>query len=167
MPKNIPDLILSYLNKLNSNVTEDKLDYLTIHKDLKAIAWKCLETDYRPTSAKIEDVKAVVSGDNPEARLQYFEDRFRLIKTIEPAKNQINFDLDPLAEYLAALYLIDSYADQEDLWKIFLEKLEKAQDITDSPESIKGFLWAVRDCCLVYEKEVNIPLNFVSLLAKF
>ena len=61
---------------------------------------------------------------------------------------KIYFDLEPLAEYLAALYLIDSYEDQEYLWKNFLKK---AQDIMDSPESIKGFLLSVKDCCLVYQ----------------
>ena len=159
MPKNIPELILSYLNKLNLAITEDKkLDNTIIHKDLKAIAWKCLEQNYQPTSAKIKDVESIIDGKNPEEkkeRLKYFENSLHLIKTSEFDNTpKIYFDLEPLAEYLAALYLIDSYEDQEYLWKNFLKK---AQDIMDSPESIKGFLLSVKDCCLVYGKEVNIP----------
>ncbi|WP_156823734.1 hypothetical protein [Oscillatoria acuminata] len=56
LPENIPDLMLSYLNELNRDVTEDKLDDRTLHQDAKAIAWERCDrrftgTGCGPTSA--------------------------------------------------------------------------------------------------------------------
>jgi hypothetical protein len=75
---------------------------------------------YRPAAAKRKDAIALLSGDNVEARLQYLEDRLRLIQTIDPAQDQIRFALDPLAEYLAGLQLLEHYGKNQGQWRKFL-----------------------------------------------
>ncbi|NEU72804.1 NACHT domain-containing protein [Hassallia byssoidea VB512170] len=158
MPDSIPDLMLSYLNELNASVTGVKLSDRTVHKDARAIAWECLKQTFRPATANTEVAIAILGGNNAETRLKYLEDRLRLIQTIGAAQDQIRFALDPLAEYLAALHLIDFYGKDSQLWQEFLQQ---AEAIPGSPDSIKGFLLALRDCCLIKGKQANVP-NFVA-----
>jgi HEAT repeat protein len=161
-PDNIPDLMVSYLEELNKKAEiETRNKYFTVKEDAKVIAWKCLEQNYQPRYAErkaISDALALLGRDNAEAYLEYFEKHLRLLRTAGPAKDQIRFELDPLTEYLAGLHLVeDLYREDEELWRDFLHKLEA---ISGTREQIKGFLLAVRDCCLA-KKEVKVP-SFVA-----
>ena len=158
LPNNIPDLMLSYLNELNQEVKEDKLDDRTVQEDAKAIAWECLKQTYRPATAMRKDVLAVLNGDNAETRLQYLEDRLRLIQTIGPAKDRIRFALDPLAEYLAGLQLLEVWGDNRGQWRKFLAQ---GATLPGTPATIQGFLLAVLDCCLAKGTETQVP-DFVT-----
>jgi hypothetical protein len=85
-----------------------------------------------------------------------------LIQTQGAGRDRVKFALDPLAEYLAALYLVEHYRGDEGLWQKFLADTEAAQS---RPESIKGFLLAVRDCCLAEGTEFGVPPYVVNELA--
>ena len=162
LPDNIPDLMLCYLNRLNDSVKEEnKPDNLTVHADAKAIAWECLKREYKPQSANYEDVlKAIASPnendgdkkDKAKVRLKYLEKRLRLIRTKEPGY-KVLFDLDPLAEYLASLYLVDCYGEDQEKWSEFLAE---ADSKLGAPEGIKGFLLAVRDCYLAKVPDAKV-----------
>jgi HEAT repeat protein len=158
LPDNIPDLMLSYLNELNRDVNGDKFDDRTVQQDAKAIAWECLKGTYRPATAKREVAIALLIGDNAEARLKYLEDRLRLIQTIGPAQDQIRFALDPLAEYLAALQLLEQYGKNQGQWRKFLAQ---TATMPGAPAAIQGFLLAVRDCCLAKGHQAKVP-DFVA-----
>jgi hypothetical protein len=151
MPQDIPSLMLGYLNELNRDVTGDKFDDRTIHQQVKAIAWECIQQNYQPGSAKRKDVIAILAAlgaNDPEASLEYLENRLHLIQTIGSGKDQIRFCLDPLAEYLAGLHIVDSYNNNDGKWRSLF--LKKADDLvkTGAQDTIKGFLLAVRDCYL-------------------
>lgn len=160
---NIPDLILNHLEKLNrQGERETNNKYPTVKQDAQLIAWKCLEKNYRPSHAEREAVvKAfeLLGRNDAVLCLEYFEQHLRLLKSIGYGKkrkdrSKIHFTLDPLAEYLAALYLVqEKCQDDEEKWREFLltteEKLGK--------EEIKGFLLALRDCCLAKGSEVRVP----------
>ncbi|WP_416676364.1 HEAT repeat domain-containing protein [Egbenema bharatensis] len=155
LPDNIPDLMLSYLNELNRHVQEeDKLDDRTIHHDAKAVAWECLKQNYRPISAKREDALNAIGGEDAEKRLLYLEKRLHLIQTISPSEDQVRFALDPLAEYLAALNLVESHKNDKEFWLAFLEQLGSK---LATPNGMTGFLMALQDCCLAKEKDLNVP----------
>ena len=68
------------------------------------------------------------------------------MQTIGPARDRIRFTLDPLAEYLAALKITEDLAENEQDWRDFLAA---ADVVRGAPMTIKGFLLALRDCCLV------------------
>jgi HEAT repeat protein len=151
VPETVPNLMLGYLNELNRYVTGEKLNDRTVHQDAKVIAWECLQENYQPGTAKREDLLAVLAAlnpDNPDARLDYLENSLHLIQTIGSAKDKIKFCLDPLAEYLAGLYLVDMYEGNESKWRSHF--LKKADDLVKSnhQDAIKGFLIAVVDCYL-------------------
>jgi HEAT repeat protein len=154
--------MLCYLNRLNDSLKEEnKPDNLAVHADAKAIAWQCLKREYKPQSANYEDVlKAIASPneddddkkDKAKVRLKYLENRLRLIRTKEPGY-KVLFDLDPLAEYLAGLYLVDCYGEDEKKWREFLAE---ADSKPGAPEAIKGFLLAVRDCYLAKAPDAKV-----------
>jgi HEAT repeat protein len=158
MPASIPSLMLRYLNDLNRAVPDDaRRDARAVHRDAKALAWTCLEDRFRPAPAQIDEVAAPALGAiDPEevpARLDYLERRLRLIETVEPERDKVRFTLDPVAEYLAGLHLVDRHGMDATAWKVFLARAEEMHD----PEALRGFLLAARDCCLAREGEVAVP----------
>ncbi len=163
---NIPDLILNHLEKLNrQGERETKSEYPTIKQDAQLIAWKCLEQNYRSSYAERGAVvKAFEQLGRNDATLclEYFEKHLRLLKSIgygeRKDRNKIRFALDPLAEYLAALYLLqENCKDDEEKWREFLATAKEKS----GKEEIQSFLLAVRDCCLAKGSEVRVP-NFVA-----
>lgn len=163
LPNNVPDLMLSYLNELNRDLNGEKLDDRIVQEDAKLLAWECLKGTYRPATTKRQDAIASLNGDDAENRLKYLENRLRLIQTIGPAQDQIRFALDPLAEYIAALQLLENYGKNQGQWRKFLAQ---SASISGSSATIEGFLLAVRDCCLHQGLEAKVPDFVAQELAK-
>lgn len=126
LPRNLPDLMLGYVKRLNDQVKSDRQDIRKVVNIAKIAAWECLKHTCRPTTAKRDDVQKAL-GNEPDAEtlLNYFMDRLQLIQTTGPISDLIRFSLDPLAEYLAALYLVERCGKFEDLWKEFFENAEE------------------------------------------
>ena len=163
LPGTVPDLMLGYLNELNRAVTEDRVDDRSVHRDAKAIAWECMKGSLRPGMARHEDALAALDPENGEARLRYLEERLRLVQYIQPAQDHIRLVLDPLAEYLAGLHLIDLYGEDEQPWR---DLIERAQEIAGGPEVVRGFLLAIRDCCLAHRETTKTPEFVVPELSR-
>ncbi|MEG3952237.1 HEAT repeat domain-containing protein [Microcoleus sp. SVA1_A4] len=147
LPQNIPDLMLEYLKQLNRDVVENKLTDRTMYEDAQLLAWECLKLTYRPASTKIKDAinaLSVLNSQNAEQRLNYLEEKLHLIQTNLPSQENVRFVLDPVAEYLAGLHLVETYDDNETKWRDFLIDA----DFLNAAEAIKGFMFAVRDCYL-------------------
>ncbi|MTJ50426.1 HEAT repeat domain-containing protein [Dolichospermum sp. UHCC 0259] len=157
---NIPDLIIDHLEKLNQQgERETRKPYPTVIDDAKLIAWKCLEQKYKPSYIEFTSVVNDL-GEDAEKSLEYFEKNLRLIR--QGHKKTIGFALDPLAEYLAGLYLVeDNFRDNEESWHKFL-----AQADSKSGEEIKGFLLAVRECCLAKGSKAKVPDFVIEELGK-
>jgi HEAT repeat protein len=155
MPRNLPDLMLSYVNNLNEQVKAERQDIEKVIRVAKVAAWECLKHTCRPTTVKRADVLKALSNEvDAETLLKYLIGRLQLIQTAGPISDLVRFSLDPLAEYLAAFYLVERCGKFEDLWKEFFDTTEKEPG---APETIKGFLLAVRDCCLEKGIGYNVP----------
>jgi HEAT repeat protein len=166
-PGTIPELMLGYLNEVNRAAAEGDPDNNTLHRDAKAIAWECLKQTHWPAPVERSTVlKAMkqkeVADFEAEARLKYYEERLRLIQVVGVAKDKIRFALDPLAEYLAAMKVVDRNWGSEKEWKRFLER---ADGMPGAPEAIKGFLLAVRDCCLA-TPDARVPAPVIEELGR-
>jgi HEAT repeat protein len=155
LPENVPGLILEYLNQLNRKVMT-KLEDRVVHRVAKTIAWECLRETYRPMSARIDSVVQLLDGQAAasEDQIRFLERSLRVVQTIGPARDRIRFTLDPLAEYLAALKITEDLAENEQDWRDFLAA---ADVVRGAPVTIKGFLLALRDCCLVSGADLGIP----------
>ncbi|MBW4492161.1 MAG: HEAT repeat domain-containing protein [Oscillatoria princeps RMCB-10] len=145
LPDNIPELMLYYLNQLNRSVSGEKFSDTTLHQAAITLAWECLKSTFRPAPANRQAAIAALGGDSAESRLKYLEEKLRLIQTKGVAHDQISFSLDPVAEYLAGLHLVEMYDKDQSKWRSFLLK---AGAMPGEPAAIKGFLLAVRDCYL-------------------
>jgi len=162
MPSSIPSLMLQYLNDIGNAVPEDiRRDARALHRDAKIVAWACLEERFRPVPARIETVELMLATIDPleiRERLLYLERRLRSIETVEPERDRVRFLLDPVAEYLAGLHMIEHHRADADRWRSFLDQVDA---IPGGLEVVRGFLLAVRDCCLIMEEDLQIP-GFVS-----
>lgn len=158
LPENIPDLMLSYVNELNAGVTEEAYNDRAVHEDVMVIAWECLRETFRPAPAPLGSTLAALSADDPGARLAYLSDRLHLIQLTQPDQDHVSFLLDPLAEYFAAMYLVEHFGEDEAWWRSFLEQ---AGQMHGAPLAIRGFMLAVRDCCLSSRKATE-TMQFVA-----
>lgn len=143
----------------NRIIHDNKLEDRVLHQDAERIAWECLKQSYLPTSANRDAVLAALGGEDATRRLDYLEHCLHLIQTINPAEDQIRFALDPLAEYLAGLCLVNQYGSNQKAWHQLLDDLHQ---IPETPTAVAGFLMAVRDCCIAKGAEAHIP-DFVTL----
>jgi hypothetical protein len=163
LPDTIPGLILRYLNELNRAVTEDALYDRVVHHAAKVVAWECLRKTFRPDTATYEDILAALGDADAEAHLKYLQDRLRLVQPVPPALDRVRLILDPLAEYLAAAHVVSVNAGDENAWRQFLAD---ADGKTGAPDTISGFLLAIRDCCLAQNEENQIPAFVVPELSQ-
>ncbi len=153
LPNNIPNLILFYINEINRNVISNKLSNRVVHQDAKVLAWECLKKTYRPTDIFIEDAFDAMGGNNTEFRFNYLKDRLGLIQIKPFAEDKIRFTLDPLAEYLAGLHLVNLYGTNENAWR---ELLTQTAATSGEPTAIQGFLLALLDCYYFYVEEMQV-----------
>ena len=156
MPESIPSLMLQYLNDINRAIPDEvRCDERAVHRDAEAVAWACLEERFRPGLGSIDrsvvPKLAAVQAASEMERLAYLETRLRLIETVEPELEQVRFLLDPVAEYLAGLHLVREHGQDEAAWRSLLERLDAAEG---GLEAIRGFILALRDCCLYRPDDV-------------
>jgi formylglycine-generating enzyme required for sulfatase activity len=173
-PDSVPKLMLSYLNQLNLNIEPaNKRDDLEVQRDAKIVAWECLKQTYRPVWIKKGDAIAALDtlADEMPAkdRLHYLERRLQFLQTPEPG-DSTRIILDPLAEYLAAAHLVEQTCQQADpaaVWQQFFADIDqKLAKEHETPEIIRGFLLAVRDCCLDNANDPHIPDELPDQLAR-
>jgi GTPase SAR1 family protein len=154
IPETVPGLMLGYLNELNRDLTTDRLPDRIVHQVAKLVAWQCVYPTYQPHFVQRDDlIRAMTTAgiNDPETHLEYLEHRLYLIQTIGTSQQQFRFCLDPLAEYLAAMYLVESYCSDRLKWDAFLKTAGNLK------LPIQGFLLAVRDCYLV-----ELPVDTVA-----
>ncbi|MFZ4641563.1 MAG: SUMF1/EgtB/PvdO family nonheme iron enzyme, partial [Nodosilinea sp.] len=174
LPDSVPRLMLSYLTQLNraiepANKREDRM----VQRDAKAVAWACLQNTYRPNWINTEAAIAAlarVEDNTAAARYGYLKDRLLFLQSPDPG-DRTRVILDPLAEYLAAAHLVEQLSQQPDpgaAWEQFLSqtlpaKLTKTEsDVTQ----VKGFILALRDCCLDQSQDNGIPKDVADRLAR-
>jgi HEAT repeat protein len=156
LPGNTPGLILAHLDELNRHVPpEDAIENVLAHQMAKAIAWECVRSNFSPVAVRIQDLATVLPLEFPINRcLPYLRDNLRLIAFLDSSSPRLRFVFDAFAEYLAGLHLTQLLGSSEASWREFLDD---AVTKNASRASIKGFILAVRDCCLAQAKESRIP----------
>lgn len=154
LPRNIPELMLESIKVLHARTPSGDLALRDVIKSAKCIAWECLKKDYRPLPAEYTEIKKTLAGvPEGERSLIYLEDKLKLIETTS-FDTQVRFKIDPLAEYLAGMYLVEENRYREEKWR---RSLENALTKDRSPKDIKGFLSAVRDCCSTEDVRDDVP----------
>jgi len=134
-----------------------------VQRDAEALAWECLRQRFRPEPVTLEAAVAALGGTDAGARLEYLEGQLRILHRAEPARDRLAFTLDPLAEYLAALYLVHHHGDNAERWREFVAQ---ASSLRAAGETITGFLLAVRECCQARKTASGVPALLDEQLAR-
>jgi HEAT repeat protein len=153
------ELILNYLNELNRDLTRDPLENRTIHQASKVLAWACLQTNFTPQPIHRDLALTVIGQVEPVAGeplapnllLDYLEHRLKLVETIGAAQEQVQFCLEPLVIYLAAMALTEQLGHNEAKWRSgFFKHVDEVlkANTAEGIVGLPGFLWAVQTCYL-------------------
>jgi hypothetical protein len=73
---------------------------------------------------------------------------------VPPDNTNVRFVLDPLAEYLAALYAIELGRSDDKQWRVFFEMVDTH---SPNPSDAEEFLLALSDCCASKGKQFGVP----------
>jgi HEAT repeat protein len=148
LPENIPDLMLGYLSTLNRNRKPEEPDQATVRRAAELAAWECCKTTYSAGYASKDRVYSEFASRDglKQDLLDYLETRLQLVRTIPPAQSYIEFSFDPIADYLAGMWLLEVLTN-DDQWLEFLEAVDHRKNKTE-PEPVVDFLVAVLECCI-------------------
>src|SRR5207247_2368030 len=123
-----------------------------------------VEENLHPGFVSKAKATGAVGGKDAAERLAYLERRLHLTQIVQPNQDRVRFLLDPLAEYLAGLHLVEQYADREDAWRHLFERAEAAT--REQPVATRGFLLALRECCLARGEGGMVPAWVETELAR-
>ncbi len=122
---------------------------------MKAISWESLAPTFQPRDAKLAAIyQALAVEANLDQKLDYLCQDLGIIQYVGPAEDKVRVSLDPVAEYLAALRLLELYGGNELQWRTFLQEADCKEG---APQAIHGFLLALRDCCLAKGEDYEVP----------
>jgi hypothetical protein len=178
--RNIPDLILSHLAETNRKVTEvDREDDANVIAAAKIMAWECVGQRLTPGSGSVESALVALEGNlriGREGAIQIFrycEKRLKLVHNTStgstsgrfPTRERYRFSLDPIAEYLAALYVLENCRDKPDEWRKWLQPAIGA----GKESRIENFVVALQECCRIRGTIFGInktTLDFLQTLSQ-
>lgn len=147
LPRNAPELMLSYLDHLNANRGENDPTNRDVKRAARITALECVREKF---SARIDAVVNKLGADG-EAHLDYLQ-RLGVVQSAGPAEDSVRFALDPVAEYLAAIEQIESAGDSEPAWRTTLKDLHALGDEIDRA---RGYIRALIDC--IEHTTVKVP----------
>lgn len=133
-----------YAARLDGKVPETRLLEETL-ADSKIVAWECVRRHLRPAKTnKLHIYKAFAHSESRrtvEDRLEWLLEKVNLLKQADyGSTDEVSFILDPLAEYLAALRLVDDFEHGGELLR------EYGLRIRSLNPAESGFRRAVEDC---------------------
>src|ERR1700721_4007157 len=114
--------MLGYVSTLNRNRKAEEPDQPTVRRAAQLAAWECCKSTYSAGYASKDRVYsefATHEGLNQEL-LDYLESRLQLVRSIRPAQSYIEFSFDPIADYLAGMWLLQVLENDEQ-WLEFLD----------------------------------------------
>ncbi|MGB8701759.1 MAG: HEAT repeat domain-containing protein [Thermosynechococcaceae cyanobacterium] len=169
LPEDVPSLMLGYLNELNRDIATHPLEDRMVHQDAKALAWACVKTQFYPNAiSRTEAIAAIAALDRPEpeVHLNYLEQTLRLIETVGAGQDRVRFCLDPLAEYLAALAVVERLGQQASQWQTTILKPAEGLRTSVPIETMRVFLWAIQDVYQTRYPQVNQSPAMTRLLVQ-
>lgn len=160
-PANFSDLLSIYVSLLNHRVPlPERLEDVIVHRLAEVVAWKCLESTFRPSAISRSDLVAALRKESwTEEHLEYLEQKLKFVETTGAACGQLRIGINALAEHLAALHLMERCGASEKAWRLFFAE---AQEKAPTPAAIKGFLTALRSACLADGEQMYVP-DFVEI----
>ncbi len=162
LPDSVPQLMRTYVDQINRTIEEgNRLDGALVRRSLQWLAMESLGRQFRPHAVARERVlvvldQAIAEMDQSAEPIRndtlfaYLRDRLRLVESpIGAGLPTDRLQLDPLADYLAAMWWLQELggrADDPDAsWNGFLDRLPRPG--SEGLSLMRGFLRALLDCC--------------------
>jgi len=160
LPASIPEIILQYIRGTNpqDTATPDFVDNNLLVPAARCIGWCSLEKRFIPgdvfRNRVVELIDMAGLKNKADLLLKRLAANGVLVERDVGGTRRWRFSLDPLAEYLAAIYWTDILRDNRERWVRWLNQMRTIQP---DFHKIKGFLVALEDCINAYREELNIP----------
>jgi len=145
MPENIPDLMLRHVDERHPIGTAPDAVRVARQDAIQA-AWQCVNEAFNPASVGRHEMLRALGGEDADLRLRYLRETLRVLRWESNTRDRVRFVSSPLAEYLAGIHVAERCEGDMERWKSFLDRADEKP-----VEKTKGFLLAVRDCCLASE----------------
>jgi hypothetical protein len=167
---NISEMMIRYIDELHRYETREGPELRRVHEDLRRIAWSCVEPTLVPGEVPYsvieqELMNAGLERDAIAARLDYYAQGLGVLRYAAAGKETLRFALDPVAEYMAGLHLLDLFGGDEDLWRPFMERVERS--VAESPNEDWSFLSALLSCCKAVGQRAGVSEEVITKLEKF
>jgi HEAT repeat protein len=162
-PANVVDLVLRYVVEVNASIKEGQQDNTTVLRVAKIVAWECVRKYHFACAAPIEGViqeivtSLGVSWEGAVCLFRYLQDKLRLVQSVGTTGEMFKFSLDPVAEYLSALHVLEDYKSDISKWTEFLTAIQRAGSL----DARNGFLIGLLDCCAARGESLGVP-EFVA-----
>ncbi|MEZ5941089.1 MAG: protein kinase [Planctomycetaceae bacterium] len=133
-------LVKQHLIYLNRNRTENEPDHSVVYQDCQLIAWLCFAERLTPSAVPLSQVilqmEQVAAPQSPRERFRYLESELQLISK-DDLEEEVTFRNWVLAEYLAAVHLLNRRRTNSEEWQSFLER----------PGNVESFSRVLAHCC--------------------
>lgn len=160
VPITISETIVEYLRQLNPQQNNDyRISHDKMLNALKILGVLSLEPNMVPQRFTLDDATTKLREseiNDFDVVLERLVRNNILIKKEVAAISIFEFNLDPIAEYLAALHYIEENESDERKWDLFITTF-KSQD--NYPYGMQGFLVALEDSIITYREIFAIPLK--------
>jgi len=165
IPQSASDLTLQYLNLLNRERRQGEPDNRTVHDVCQRIAWSCVKKDFRPGAVSRKEVLDALTMPEGERLLTYLETRLQVIDVVGPAETKVRFTLDPIAEYLAAQFLVGLLDGRQEEWDGCIEEIRsRVRGSGGDWERVSGFVRALHECCSASVGDADVPARVAHQL---
>lgn len=159
LPINVPEVYMDYLRRLNPTEPEtpSRVEHGHLQEGSMIVAQASLAGNFIPTDFARKEALARLEAVGFTSAATLIE---RLIlngvlrERSVAALSILRFQLDPVAEYLAAIRFCHELGSKQDAWKAFIEDLVS---IPTYPEGIRGFLTALSVTYDTYREMLKLP----------
>jgi hypothetical protein len=161
LPLSVPETFLDYLARVDSAGKNLKSVDPEMLKAARELANCSLDSTYTPRDFFREDAEQRLTEAGINTTLIDRLISNTVLEEYQPGGIRIlRFTLDPLAEYLTALYLLNKFRANEVQWNVWLKTIRHTGGF---PSSMRGFLVALEVCAKTYSAQFNPPDSVVSL----
>ena len=141
LPDNIPELMLGYLTTINRDRGPNDPGHEIVHRAAQVVAWECCRANlYASVAKKVNVLKSLSDASIDSGVLSYLENRLQVVHSIAPAQTHVEYGLDPVAEYLAAQWLLVINQTDDD-WDKFLARIDGVIDDRHSSRDFVSAVW--------------------------
>jgi hypothetical protein len=158
------DAIVAYLRRVNpqDEGTPNCVSDEVMIRAARILAKCCLGETYTPKDFDRVEAEARLREAGCDGRPSDVIARLIANDVLEPVAHAgtsfLSFDLDPVAEYLAAMYVLNDLRDNRPGWEAWIEELRRTPGY---PAGMQGFLGALEDCVDSHRGHFGVPDDIV------